>query len=210
MWALLEWTCDGISLLPGNKCKERYLPSEEKAWNWLQSADNLPGGFKCFGGSALPMYSWSTSNILANTAWLTDWGSPYFPCLKHAAARTVWILPLASPCLPLSCVSVPSILIQKPSELYLWAAEEGEHCCGRNNSWHSAQGVGNLSPHLLLSRGKLWGLNYTLRPAGSWPGLPHGHCTGGCLTRQPYAEAEAVSCETGFSPRRVADISNDV
>ena len=45
-----------------------------------------------------------------------------FSCLKHAAARTVWILPLASPCLLLSCISVPFILIQKPSELYLWAA----------------------------------------------------------------------------------------
>lgn len=50
---------------------------------------------------------------------------PIFSCLKHAAARTVWILPLASPCLLLSCISVPSILIQKPSELYLCAAGEG-------------------------------------------------------------------------------------
>lgn len=48
-----------------------------------------------------------------------------FSCLKHTAARTVWILPLASPCLLLSRISVPSILIQKPSELYLWAAGEG-------------------------------------------------------------------------------------
>lgn len=48
-----------------------------------------------------------------------------FSCLKHAAARTVWILPLASPCLLLSCISVPSILIQKPSEVYPWAAGEG-------------------------------------------------------------------------------------
>lgn len=57
MWALPERACDGIfSLLPGYEWKERYLPSWEKAWNQLHSADNLLGCFECFGGSKLPMH----------------------------------------------------------------------------------------------------------------------------------------------------------
>lgn len=81
------------------------------------------GVLNALGDGELFMY---VPEVPAMSFQRTVQGSQYFLVWSTLAARTVWILPLASPCFLLSCISVPSTLIQKPSEVYLWAAgEEG-------------------------------------------------------------------------------------